>query len=88
MIAVCGRVHREGDVVHHVARTLTDLSAALASIGNRTTTFPLPHGRGDEFHHGPPTPDPRDTPKGPRTRNLYVRDLLLDSIRMKTRDFR
>lgn len=88
MIAVRGRVQREGEVVHHVAHNLTDLSAALAGIADRTTTFPLPHGRGDEFRHGSPTPDPRDTPKGLRVRDMYVRDLHLDSIKVKTRDFR
>ena len=25
----------------------------LASVGGREATFPLPHGRGDEFHRGP-----------------------------------
>ncbi|SMO96324.1 error-prone DNA polymerase [Paracoccus laeviglucosivorans] len=88
MIAVRGRVQREGEVVHHVAHTITDLSAALSSVGERNAAFPLPHGRGDEFHHGSPTPDPRDTPKGLRTRDMYVRDLHLDTIKVKTRDFR
>ena len=56
MIAVRGRVHREGEVVHLVAQRLTDLSAELASVDERDAAFPLPHGRGDEFHHGSPTP--------------------------------
>jgi error-prone DNA polymerase len=52
MMAVHGRIQREGEVVHLVAQHLTDLSKALASIGDRDVTFPQPHGRGDEFHHG------------------------------------
>ena len=65
MIAVRGRVQREGEVVHLVVQRLTDLSAELASVGERDTAFPLPHGRGDEFHHASPTPDPRGlAPKG------------------------
>jgi error-prone DNA polymerase len=89
MIAVRGRVQREGEVVHIVAQRLADLSGELASVGDRDAAFPLPHGRGDEFHHGSPTPDPRDLPpKGLRTRDIYIPDLHLDTIRVKTRDFR
>ena len=33
MIGVCGRIQREGDVVHLVAHRLTDLSGELASAG-------------------------------------------------------
>lgn len=89
MFAVRGRVQREGEVVHLVAQRLTDLSSDLASVGDRDAAFPLPHGRGDEFHHGSPTPDPRGLAlKGLRTRDIYVRDLHIDSIKVKTRDFR
>lgn len=87
MITVRGRAQREGEVVHHVAAGLTELSVALASVGQRDAALPLPHGRGDEFHHGTPAPDPR-TPAGMRTRNMYIRDLHLDTIRVRTRDFR
>ncbi|KRE13857.1 DNA polymerase [Bosea sp. Root381] len=89
MIAVRGRIQREGEVVHLVAQRLTDLSAELASVGGRDAPFPVPHGRGDEFHHGSPTPDPRGLPpKGLKTRDIYVRDLHIDTIKVKTRDFR
>ncbi|MDR6827964.1 error-prone DNA polymerase [Bosea robiniae] len=89
MIAVRGRIQREGEVVHLVAQRLTDLSADLAAVGKRDQPFPLPHGRGDEFHHGSPTPDPRDLPpKGMRTRDIYIPDLHIDTIKVKTRDFR
>lgn len=88
MLAVRGRIQREGEVVHLVAQQLTDLSADLASVGERDTSFPLPHGRGDNFHHGSPTPDPRGLPKGLRTRDIYIPDLHIDTIKVKTRDFR
>jgi error-prone DNA polymerase len=52
MIAIYGRIQREGEVVHHVAHRLKDLSPELASVGDRDAAFPLPHGRGDEFHQG------------------------------------
>ncbi|UZF95639.1 error-prone DNA polymerase [Bosea sp. NBC_00550] len=89
MISVRGRIQREGEVVHLVAQRLTDLSADLAGVGQRDRQFPLPRGRGDEFHHGSPTPDPRDLPpKDLRTRDIYLPDLHLDTIKVKTRDFR
>jgi error-prone DNA polymerase len=88
MIVVRGRVQREGEVVHHIAYGITDVSRERGSVGDRNAAFPLPHGQGDEFHHGSLTPDPRDTPKGLRTGDMYVRDLHLDTIKVKTRDFR
>lgn len=88
MLAVRGRIQREGEVVHLVAQQLADLSEDLASVGERDGSFPLPHGRGDNFHHGSPTPDPRGLPKGWRTRDIYIPDLHIDTIKVKTRDFR
>lgn len=89
MVAVHGRIQREGEVVHLVAQHLTDLSAELASVGQRDTPFPLPHGRGDEFHHGAPTPDPRGRPPKPfRGRDFYDPHPHISEIKVKTRDFR
>lgn len=89
MMAVQGRVQREGEVVHLVARRLTDLSSELARVGEKDGSFPLSHGRGDEFHHGPSTPDLRDPANRPqRVRDIYIPDLHLDTIKVKTRDFR
>jgi hypothetical protein len=84
-----GRIKREVEVVHLVANHLTDLSAELATVGERDAGFPLPHGRGDELHHGSPGIDPRSLPpKGPKPRDIYVPDLHIDSIKVKTRDFK
>ena len=82
-----GRVQREGEVVHIVAHQLTDLSAELAGVGERDAGFPLPHGRGDEFHHGSPGIDPRSLPPKADA-DIYIPDLHIDSIKVKTRDFR
>jgi error-prone DNA polymerase len=88
MLAVQGRIQREGEVVHLVARQLTDLSVDLAGVSDRDGSFPLPHGRGDEFHHGG-SPDARGLPpKGLRTRDIYIPDLHIDSLRLKPRNFR
>ncbi|WP_428645621.1 error-prone DNA polymerase [Roseibium sp.] len=85
MLGVKGRVQREGEVVHIVARELIDLSSELASVGTRNGAFPLPHGRGDEFHHGMPAPDPRGMPKAKDMFDPYGH---IDEIRVKTRDFK
>ncbi len=89
MIAVQGRVQREGEVVHLVAHRIADLSRDLASVGDRGTAFPLTQGRGDEWRGGAPAADPRSVPpKGPTPRDIYIRDLHIDRIKVKTRDFR
>ncbi len=54
MIAINGRIQREGDVVHLVAQQLFDLSGDLSGLADRDTTFRRPTGRGDEFAHGTP----------------------------------
>jgi error-prone DNA polymerase len=86
MMAVYGRVQREGEVVHLIAHRLTDLSSELASIGDRDAAFPVPRGRGDEAKAGG-GPDPRET-LGRKVRDIFVPDLHIDRIKVKTRDFR
>lgn len=75
--------------MHLVAHHLTDMSTELATVGKRDSPFPLPHGRGDEFHGGAAVPDRRGMPpKGLPTRDIYIPDLHIDRIRVKPRDFR
>lgn len=89
MVAVRGRIQREGEVVHLVARKISDLSAELASVGDREDSFPVPHARGDQVRNGGSGPDPRELPpKGLRSRDIYIPDLHIDNIKVKTRDFR
>ena len=88
MIAVRGRIQREGEVVHLVAHRLVDVSTELASVGSRDAAFPLSHGRGDQVTHAGGGPDPRQLPpKGLRTRDIYVPDLHIDTIKAKSRNF-
>jgi len=88
MIAVRGRIQREGEVVHLVAQRLIDLSAELATVGARDAAFPLSHGRGDQVTHAGGGPDPRELPpKRLRTRNIYVPDFHIDTIKAKSRNF-
>ncbi len=88
MLAVRGRIQRQGEVVHLVARRFADLSTDLASVGGREADFPLRQGRGDEVRNGG-SPDRRER----EARLLRGRDLAdpygrIDAIRVKTRDFR
>lgn len=82
-LVVDGKVQREGDVVHIVATRLHDGSDLLASVGDRGDTFPIPHGRGDEVYHRS-APDARS----PKVRDIYIPDLSLEAIKVRTRDFR
>ena len=47
----------------------------------------MPHGRGDQVRTGG-GPDPRDpSSKGLRTRDIYIPDLHIDTIKVKSRNF-
>jgi error-prone DNA polymerase len=88
MLIVDGRIQREGEVIHIVATQLQDGSDLLATVGEGGEAFPLPHGRGDEVHHGS-LPDPRGgPPRNPRARDIFIPDLETAVIQPKTRDFR
>jgi error-prone DNA polymerase len=89
MMAINGRIQREGEVVHLVAQQLFDLSADLSSLAGRDGAFQLPTGRGDEFAHGSPgTPDSRErAPPGVRARDMFVPDLHIDTLKIKSRNF-
>lgn len=58
----------------------------LSGLANRDTDFKLPTGRGDEFAHGG-GPDSRDRPKVVRPRDMFVPDLHIDTLKVKSRNF-
>ncbi|TAY23196.1 DNA polymerase III subunit alpha [Rhizobium ruizarguesonis] len=73
MMAINGRIQREGEVVHLVAQQLFDLSGDLSGLADRDNDFKLPTGRGDEFAHGSPGgPDSRDRVQPPKPRDIFV----------------
>ncbi len=86
MMAVHGRLQREGEMVHLIAYRLIDLSSLLARIGEREAPFPLPQGRGDEAKTGGGR-DPREA-LGRKPRDIYIPDRHIDTVKAKTRDFR
>ncbi|WP_028002785.1 MULTISPECIES: error-prone DNA polymerase [Sinorhizobium] len=89
MMAINGRIQREGEVVRLVAQQLFDLSADLSSLAERDGEFRPATGRGDEFAHGSPgSPDSREkAPPGVRARDMFVPDLHIDTLKIKSRNF-
>jgi error-prone DNA polymerase len=66
MIAMRGRLQKEGEVIHIICDRIIDHDAMLRSIGRMD--FSVAPGRGDGASHGG-GPDPRD-PAFPRGRTL------------------
>ena len=70
-------------MVHLVAHRLTNLSVELATVGSRDAAFPLAHGPCDQVTHASRAPDPRELlPKGLRTREIYITDSHIDTIKL------
>ncbi len=87
MMAINGRIQREGDVVHLVAQQLFDLTSDLSGLADRDEAFRLPTGRGDEFAHGTPgSPDSRERALM-KAREIYEPDRLIDRLKVKARNF-
>ncbi|TNM59881.1 error-prone DNA polymerase [Aliirhizobium smilacinae] len=88
MMAIHGKIQREGEVVHLIARQLEDLSGDLAALSDRDAEFRHPTGRGDEFAHGSPGGgDARDRPKPNKVRDIFIPDLHIDTLKVKSRNF-
>lgn len=86
-MAINGRIQREGEVVHLVAQQLFDLSADLSVLADRDQSFTLPLSKADHFTHGG-GPDPRKTPKrAVKPRDIYIPDVHIDTIKVKSRNF-
>jgi len=84
MMAINGRIQREGEVGHLIAQQLFDLTGDLSSLSERDEAFRLPTGRGDEFAHGSPgSPDSRERPP----RDIFIPDLHIDTLKVKSRNF-
>ena len=86
MMAVYGRVQREGEVVHMIAHRLADLSPELARIGERDAAFPVPQGRANQAKAGGGS-DPSETRRHEDLERNSP-EARIDAIKVKTRDFR
>jgi error-prone DNA polymerase len=78
MIAVTGKVQKEGKVIHVVSERIEDLTPLLTTVGDRD--FPHRTGPGDGARNG--GHDPRDPPE--RAAILAGRD---GGMRIRSRDF-
>lgn len=85
MMAINGRIQREGEVAHLVAQQLFDLSRDLSGLADRDLGFALPTGRGDEFAHGAPGGSDSRDPVKPR--DIFIPDLHIDTLKVKSRNF-
>jgi error-prone DNA polymerase len=83
MMGVRGKVQCESDVIHVVAEHILDLSADLRRVSGLEEPFPLTAARRDDGR-----PDSRDPALSGKPREIYVPDLRIESLRVKTRDFR
>ncbi|GES53572.1 error-prone DNA polymerase 3 [Rhizobium sp. NBRC 114257] len=87
MMAINGRIQREGEVVHLVAQQLFDLTSDLSGLADRDEAFRLPSGRGDEFAHGAPgSPDSRERAVM-KVREIYEPDRLIERLKVRVRNF-
>lgn len=87
MMAVRGRIQREGEVVHLVARRISDLSADLASVGD-DDIFPLPlwsWRSGSSRRLG--ARSSRTAATWTTARNFYDPYGHIDEVEVKTRNF-
>ena len=88
MMAIQGKIQREGDVVHLIARQLDDLSGNLSALADRDTEFRNPSGPGDEFAHGSPGGgDARDQTRPEKVRDIFRPDLPIDTLKVNSRNF-
>ena len=87
LMAIHGKVQREGDVVHLIARQFEDMSGDLAGMSGLEVGFKIQSGRGDELANGG-SQNPSDTPaQAVRPRDIFIRDLHIDTLKVKARNF-
>lgn len=87
MMGIHGKIQREGDVVHLVARKLYDLSGDLSALADRDLDVRIPTGRGDEFAHGSPGSGDHREKAATKVRDIFIPDLHIDTLKVKARNF-
>jgi error-prone DNA polymerase len=88
MMGIHGKIQREGEVVDLIARQLYDLSGDLSGLADRDLDVRIPTGRGDEFAHGSAgSPDSRDRASAVKVRDIFIPDLHIDTLKVKSRNF-
>lgn len=89
LLAVHGRIQREGEVVHLIAHRLHDLSGLLAGLGTREVACPRAPDHGNERQPGSSTQGPPDLPpQGVKPRTIDRPDLRHGTIQVRAHNFR
>jgi error-prone DNA polymerase len=90
MLACRGKVQAVNGVIHVVAEHLIDQSDLLRRVGGSDEAFVTPAGRGDEaVHGGGGGVDSRDAKALKHAaRDIYIPDLHIDTLTVKSRSFR
>ncbi|MER9491579.1 hypothetical protein NKI86_07060 [Mesorhizobium sp. M0320] len=87
--APCSASAGSGAIVGGVAVNSAMGSADLASVGDRESTFPLPHGRDQIRDGGSSGSDPRELPpRGLKPSNIHDPYGHINQIKVKARYFR
>jgi error-prone DNA polymerase len=89
MLGCRGKVQKANGVIHLIVEEVYDLTADLRTVSGLDRNFPLTSGRGDEAKGGGSGPESRE-PKPPliKPRDMYVPDLHIDTLKVKSRNFR
>ncbi len=90
MMGCYGELQHASGVAHLIVEEVKDLSADLRRVSGMNDAFPLTAGRGDEANHGGHGFDSRE-PKVPpviKPRDMYEPNLHIDTLIVKTRNFR
>jgi error-prone DNA polymerase len=88
MLGCGGRVQRASSVVHLIVESVSDLTADLKKVSGLDATLPMVAGRGDEARHGGGSDSCEGKPLQPKPRDIYVPDLHIDTLKLKSRNFR
>ena len=88
MLGCRGWVQSADGVIHLIVESVNDLSPQLKTVSGLAKAFPLSAGRGDDAKHGGSGLDSRE-PKPPiKPRDMYEPDLLIDTLKVRARNFR
>jgi error-prone DNA polymerase len=89
MLGCRGKVQSANGVIHLIVEQVADLSADLKKISELDAAFRIQSGRGDEAKRGGSGLDSRE-PKAAviKPRDMYEPDLHIDTLKLKSRNFR
>jgi error-prone DNA polymerase len=88
MLGCRGKVQHASGVIHLIVESVSDLTADLKRVSGLDAAFPLVAGRGDEARHGGGSDSREAKPLQPKPRDIHVPNLQIDTLKLKSRNFR